>query len=75
MSLKLTLLSVSFVSDDTSENNEFQLGLFLAFQIVGGLGNIVMLITALVSRRVVRHSTWINFCFTWIIYSLSYTLL
>lgn len=52
-----------------------ELKVFLAFELLGGIGNIAMLITAIVSSRVNRHLTWINFCITWVIYALSYTLL
>ncbi|CAL1717348.1 unnamed protein product [Somion occarium] len=61
------------LSDRHDDN--VMLDVFLAFQFIGGIGNIAMLLTAIFSRRVIRHSTWLNFCVTWVIFSISYTLL
>lgn len=35
----------------------------------------IMLLTIFISRKVVRHPVFINFCMTWMIFSVSYTLL
>ncbi|RPD72409.1 hypothetical protein L226DRAFT_467226 [Lentinus tigrinus ALCF2SS1-7] len=48
---------------------------FLAFQIAGGVGLLVVLLTALFAPKVYRHFTWLNFCITWLIYCISYILL
>ncbi|KAI0090957.1 hypothetical protein BDY19DRAFT_666669 [Irpex rosettiformis] len=61
--------------DATPDPKHIEAKVFVAFHIIGGLGNLLMLITALVSRRVNRHVTWINFCVTWLIFAISYTLL
>ena len=62
-------------SHDNTDPNHIEAKVFVAFHIVGGLGNLAMLITAIASRRVNRQVTWINFCITWVIFSISYTLL
>ncbi|KAI0337239.1 hypothetical protein BDW22DRAFT_1433464 [Trametopsis cervina] len=58
-----------------SDDNHVEAKIFVTFQLLGGLGNLAMLVTALASKRVNRHVTWLNFCITWIIYVISYTLL
>ena len=52
-----------------------ELKIFLTFQFSGGIGLLAVLITALFARKVYRHFTWLNFCITWLIYVVSYTLL
>ncbi|KAI0752272.1 hypothetical protein BC629DRAFT_1214931 [Irpex lacteus] len=61
--------------NDDSDPNHIEAKIFVTFHIIGGLGNLLMLITAIASRRVSRHVTWINFCVTWVIFAISYTLL
>ena len=48
---------------------------FLIMQGLGGAGQLAMLVTALLSAKVVRSSTWLNFSATWVIYVISYILL
>jgi len=48
---------------------------FFTLLISGGVGHAAVLLTMVLSTRVHRQATWINFCATWIIYSLSYILL
>lgn len=48
---------------------------FMTLFFIGGIGNLAMLLTAVFSAKVPRNLTWMNFCVTWIIFSLSYTLL
>jgi hypothetical protein len=52
------------------------LTIYLALLVAGGyIGLPVVVVTFLVSRKVSRHPAIINFCITWIIYSVVYTLL
>lgn len=47
---------------------------FIACQALGGLGLLVILVTAL-SQRIRRYATWLNFCAAWILSCVSYLLL
>ncbi|PCH33972.1 hypothetical protein WOLCODRAFT_135422 [Wolfiporia cocos MD-104 SS10] len=50
--------------------------LFFGLHIAGGhVGLPLLVLTCLLSKKVKRHPTIINFCLTWIIYSVSYSLL
>jgi hypothetical protein len=48
---------------------------FLALQMFGLCGGILLLITALLSSSVGRHATWFSFMFSWVISAGSYCLL
>ncbi|KAI0803333.1 hypothetical protein BC629DRAFT_120101 [Irpex lacteus] len=49
---------------------------YLALHIAGGhIGLPILVLTFFISKRVHRPATVINFCITWIVYSVSYTLL
>jgi len=49
---------------------------FLCLQVLGGhLGMLMILSTIFLSRTIVRHPVFVNFCVTWMLYSLSYSLL
>jgi len=48
---------------------------FLGLQLFGGLGFILIVLTALCSRHVKRNSTWYTFCLAWIISCISYTFI
>ncbi|KAH6908797.1 hypothetical protein BKA70DRAFT_252954 [Coprinopsis sp. MPI-PUGE-AT-0042] len=48
---------------------------FLALQMFGLCGGIMLLITALLSPSVGRHSTWFSFMFSWVLSAGSYCLL
>lgn len=50
--------------------------LFLVFQILGGqVGMPLILVIIFLSRQIVRHAIFVNFCVTWVLFSLSYVLL
>jgi len=68
-----TILSLRDVEPDAP--NPSLVRTFVVVQLLGGVGISIILLTALISHRVRRHSTWISFCVSWIIYVLSYTLL
>ncbi|PBK72475.1 hypothetical protein ARMSODRAFT_760579 [Armillaria solidipes] len=48
---------------------------FDVLQISGAAGFLLIVLTAVLSRHVQRHSTWLSFCISWIISCISYTLL
>jgi len=48
---------------------------FISFQLFGLFGTILMLVTALCPRSKPRQSTWYSFTISWIISTVSYTLL
>lgn len=73
LSFNLTLSSC--IGDVTSGPNPPLVRFFVVVQLLGGIGIALMLLTALISHRVRRHSTWISFCVSWIISVGSYTLL
>ncbi|KAK7437495.1 hypothetical protein VKT23_018566 [Stygiomarasmius scandens] len=50
------------------------LNVFFAFQLFGLAGLSIILLTAAITRAW-KHPSWINFCVTWIISSISYCLL
>ena len=59
-----------------SEPSAALTGVFLALHISGGIvGLPVAVFTIIASKQVSRHPTLINFCITWFISSLIYTLL
>ncbi|KAM5539218.1 hypothetical protein V8D89_007091 [Ganoderma adspersum] len=49
--------------------------IFVAFQAIGAIGLLAVLLTVIFAPRVYRHFTWLNFCITWLIYCISYLLL
>lgn len=50
-------------------------GLYVFLQVAGGqVGLPLFVVTMLVSSKVKRHLTLINFCWTWIVYSIVYCL-
>lgn len=48
---------------------------FITLQLIGGLGLLVVVLTALCNKKVRRLGTWYSFCISWILSALSYTLL
>ncbi|KAJ3977862.1 hypothetical protein EV361DRAFT_392319 [Lentinula raphanica] len=48
---------------------------FITLHVLGEAGSILLLLTYLASKNVYRHPTLINFWITWIIYSISYSVL
>lgn len=65
------------IADSSSRLNlEHLTPLYLALQIIGGqIGLPIIITTILFSKRISRHPTLINFCITWVIYSISYCIL
>jgi len=49
--------------------------LFLALHIPSQVGLAILILTFLFAKNISRHPTLINFCFSWVIYSLSYCIL
>ena len=49
--------------------------IFIAFQAIGAIGMLAVLLTVVFAPKLYRHFTWVNFCITWLIYCLSYLLL
>ncbi|KAL0951538.1 hypothetical protein HGRIS_008222 [Hohenbuehelia grisea] len=48
---------------------------YFAFHIAGGhIGLPILVLTFLFAKSITRHPTLINFCVTWIIYSISYSI-
>lgn len=49
---------------------------FLVLLVLGGhVGMVLILSTILLSRHILRNPIFVNFCITWMLYTLSYTLL
>jgi hypothetical protein len=48
---------------------------FVALNFVGGIGLLMVILTALLSPNVRRLPTWYNFCASWVVSCISYTLL
>lgn len=50
-------------------------GLFISLQVIGGqIGLPLFIATMLLARSVKRHYILVNFCFSWIVYSVAYCL-
>nr|VWP01836.1 Cytochrome P450 monooxygenase BOT1 (EC (Botrydial biosynthesis cluster protein 1) (Calcineurin-dependent protein 5) [Ganoderma boninense] len=60
-------------SEATQDHTEVRI--FVAFQAIGGIGLLAVLLTVVLAPKVYRHFTWLNFCITWLIYCISYLLL
>jgi len=56
-------------------NSPALIKVFISFQLFGLFGTILMLVTALCPRSKPRQSTWYSFTISWIISTVSYTLL
>ncbi|PIL35263.1 hypothetical protein GSI_01988 [Ganoderma sinense ZZ0214-1] len=61
--------------DAQAPQNLTEVRIFIAFQAIGGIGLLAVLLTVILAPRVYRHFTWLNFCITWLIYCISYLLL
>ncbi|KAJ3725561.1 hypothetical protein DFJ43DRAFT_578954 [Lentinula guzmanii] len=48
---------------------------FITFHVLGEAGSILLILTYFFSRNVHRHPTLVNFWITWIVYSVSYSIL
>jgi len=51
------------------------LKLFISLQLFGLFGILIMLVTVIFSRSTPRHAAWYSFAFSWIISTISYSLL
>ena len=65
--------AVSHHAQATQDLTEVRI--FIAFQAIGAIGMLAVLLTVVFAPKVYRHFTWVNFCITWLIYCLSYLLL
>ncbi|KAG6819261.1 hypothetical protein H0H93_013617 [Arthromyces matolae] len=61
-------------SDDQLMHDRVALA-FIALQLIGGCGLLIIMVTAAIGREIKRHSTWYSFVASWIVSSISYTLL
>ncbi|KAE9403538.1 hypothetical protein BT96DRAFT_990202 [Gymnopus androsaceus JB14] len=60
---------------DTSQHQASLIVFFLVLQIIGLFGGIIIILTARFYSPIQRHATWYNFMLSWVISSISYTLL
>lgn len=67
------ILGSDELTNDTT-HNRFVLA-FIIMQLIGAGGLTLILVTALMSKRVRRHSTWYSFTISWIFSSLCYCIL
>jgi hypothetical protein len=58
-----------------SHSHEARVRAFIALNLAGGIGLVLVLITAAISRKVKRTPTWYSFCFSWVFYAVSCSLL
>ena len=67
-------LRLSLMTDRHLTAHQYQ-GLFVALQVIGGqIGLPLFVATMLLARSVKRHFILMNFCFSWIFYSIAYCL-
>ncbi|RDB27485.1 hypothetical protein Hypma_003846 [Hypsizygus marmoreus] len=72
----LTSLISRQATGDDEQKSPVLIKVFIAFHLVGLFGTLLMLLTLWLSRSTTpRHSTWFSFAFSWIISTVSYTLL
>ncbi|PPQ76148.1 hypothetical protein CVT26_011798, partial [Gymnopilus dilepis] len=72
---KPTVLDAQTTVDTPTEYNIPAVHAFLALNLIGGFGMLLILMTAGLSRNIKRLSTWYSFCSSWVISSFSYSLL
>jgi len=60
---------------DTYSINVKGVRAFVALNFVGGIGLLLVVVTAIFSPNVKRLPTWFSFCASWIFSCISYTLL
>jgi len=48
---------------------------FVALNLAGGIGLVLILVTAALSKKVKRTPTWYSFCLSWVFYAVSGSLL
>ncbi|KIK70039.1 hypothetical protein GYMLUDRAFT_34478 [Collybiopsis luxurians FD-317 M1] len=63
------------LSPDASQHSAPLIVFFLVLQLIGLFGSIITILSARFSSPIKRHPTWYNFIGSWIISSISYTLL
>jgi len=63
------------MADHDSHANAQLVNAFIGLQLAGGLGFLIIVLTALGSRNVKRNSTWYTFCLAWILSCISYTFI
>lgn len=69
------LISLSALTRQTIIDLSYLSPSYLGLQLAGGhIGLPILVILFFSSRRIQRPATVINFCITWIIYSVSYSL-
>ncbi|KII93333.1 hypothetical protein PLICRDRAFT_121707 [Plicaturopsis crispa FD-325 SS-3] len=72
----MTAGSVSQPLDCHAHHDSFRsLKAFIALQCIGGGGILIILLGVLCSRGCHRLSTWVSLCLSWVLSTLSYTLL
>jgi len=73
--MKMLLLNRREIpGEDTGTHERIALA-FVVLQLIGAIGLLIVLLTAAVGSSVKRSSTWYNFGLSWILSSVSYTLL
>lgn len=55
--------------------NEPAVHVFIALNLIGGIGMVFVLVTCLACRHVKRLETWYSFCFSWVLSAAAYSLL
>jgi hypothetical protein len=66
---------VSRQAKDEDGNSPELVKVFISFHLFGLFGTLIILVTVLCSRSIQRHATWFSFAISWIISTVSYSLL
>lgn len=61
--------------DDHGMAGDLSVAAFVGLNIAGQISMLLLLLAIFLSRESTRHPAFINFCATWILFSLSYVLL
>lgn len=69
------LIMESLAGAELPSANQHIIRAFNVIQLISAGGLTLILLTALISKRVKRHSTWYNFTVSWIFSCICYTLL
>jgi hypothetical protein len=72
---KHLLIMESLAGAELPSANQHIIRAFNVIQLISAGGLTLILLTALISKRVKRHSTWYNFTVSWIFSCICYTLL
>ncbi|KAF5324191.1 hypothetical protein D9619_011341 [Psilocybe cf. subviscida] len=62
-------------NDSPVTYNEPAVHVFIALNLIGGIGMVFVLVTCLACRHVKRLETWYSFCFSWVLSAAAYSLL